>query len=744
MKKCEIFVNFIPEELDIIKSKFSQEKFVFFTNDLIILKEGTEKGLNIEMLGTHFGFFTPEDDEINENAINHLNLIEKNLENQQLERRSLVRGLRYVNLINFMNIERIKKILETKEKVIFLFSNFAFYYPVILYLLKNSKHENVYKIATVDNLQIKTVDLQKRLSRFRNLEYRLQNRKINELTYDSFAFRASKIKRSLNKVKIGFFLINNQTDFYLKPIYPIINKLIEQNESILTYIFEERTKKQVNAQGISASSINKEFIELILPYSESIKKHFEITIRKNENKLRKKIKENLIRIDYYLLKIFRKNKIQTRESKQTRKIIIKTLEFLVKLLLISYSIFDLVIQLTRKKIFLFQYFVLQSYIKYFEKYQFIKKIVAHQWFKSRIIKDRAGLDDDGSMFSFLDYKSYSIPSIEINKVLKFVGDAKKIESKNKLVDNYLKHYDDNYVVGLTVKLLIVHANINKILKIKKFESIIIGADSPPMNNVVCNIAKHYKISTYSIPQVFLKFPKISTMLPNASKILVSGDRVKKEFVRLGMKENKIIVTGNPRYDYISKKSRNKKQIFNNNILVAMSRWHDKDPEWMSELIKFCNEKKFNVTIKIHPMYKFGTNYDFSEKMINEIKRKCGKMNYLISYKLNLTDTIPKSAILITEYSIVAVEAIFNKVPVITFNFNRDKDNEYSKVYQEEKIAMNAKNIKELFDNITKLIHSKEIQNKFKKQSTKFNLDFNYLNDGKAAERISDILNKTNS
>ena len=732
MKRCEIFVNFIPEELDIIKSKFSQEKFVFFTNDLIILKEGTDKGLNIEMLGTHFGFFTPEDDEINENAINYLNLIEKNLENQQLERKSLVRGLRYVNLINFMNIERIKKILETKEKVIFLFNNFAFYYPVILYLLKNSKHENVYKIATVDNSQIKTIDLQKRLSRFRNFEYRLQNRTINELTYDSFAFRASKIKRNPNKVKIGFFLINNQTDFYLKPIYPIINKLIEQNESILTYIFEERTKKQVNAQGISASSINKEFLEVILPYSESIKKHFEITIRKNENKLRKKIKEILIRIGY------------NSTDNQISKIIIKSLESLLKLLLISYSTFDLLIQLTRKKIFLSQNFVLQSYIKYFEEYQFIKKIVAHKWFKSRIIKDRAGLDDDGSMFSFLDYESYSVPSIEINKVLKFVGDAKKIESKNKLVDNYLKCYDDNYVVALTLKLLIVHANINKILKIKKFESIIIGADSPPINNVVCNIAKHYKISTYSIPQVFLKFPKISIMLPNASKILVSGDRVKKEFIRLGMNENKIIVTGNPRYDYISKKSRNKKQIFNNNILVAMSRWHDKDPEWMSELIKFCNEKKFNVTIKIHPMYKFGTNYDFSEKMINEIKQKCGKMNYLISYKLDLTDTIPKSAILITEYSIVAVEAIFNKVPVITFNFNRDKDNEYSKVYQEEKIAMNAENIKELFDNITKLIHSKEIQNKFKKQSIKFNLDFNYLNDGKAAERIVNILNKRNS
>ena len=732
MKRCEIFVNFIPEELDIIKSKFSQEKFVFFTNDLIILKEGTDKGLNIEMLGTHFGFFTPEDDEINENAINYLNLIEKNLENQQLERKSLVRGLRYINLINFMNIERIKKILETKEKVIFLFNNFAFYYPVILYLLKNSKHENVYKIATVDNSQIKTIDLQKRLSRFRNFEYRLQNRTINELTYDSFAFRASKIKRNPNKVKIGFFLINNQTDFYLKPIYPIINKLIEQNESILTYIFEERTKKQVNAQGISASSINKEFLEVILPYSESIKKHFEITIRKNENKLRKKIKEILIRIGY------------NSTDNQISKIIIKSLESLLKLLLISYSTFDLLIQLTRKKIFLSQNFVLQSYIKYFEEYQFIKKIVAHKWFKSRIIKDRAGLDDDGSMFSFLDYESYSVPSIEINKVLKFVGDAKKIESKNKLVDNYLKCYDDNYVVALTLKLLIVHANINKILKIKKFESIIIGADSPPINNVVCNIAKHYKISTYSIPQVFLKFPKISIMLPNASKILVSGDRVKKEFIRLGMNENKIIVTGNPRYDYISKKSRNKKQIFNNNILVAMSRWHDKDPEWMSELIKFCNEKKFNVTIKIHPMYKFGTNYDFSEKMINEIKQKCGKMNYLISYKLDLTDTIPKSAILITEYSIVAVEAIFNKVPVITFNFNRDKDNEYSKVYQEEKIAMNAENIKELFDNITKLIHSKEIQNKFKKQSIKFNLDFNYLNDGKAAERIVNILNKRNS
>ena len=161
----------------------------------------------------------------------------------------------------------------------------------------------------------------------------------------------------------------------------------------------------------------------------------------------------------------------------------------------------------------------------------MRKIITQPWFKSKIVKDRAGLDDESSMFSFLDYSSYSIPTIEINKVLKFVDDAKRIETKNELVDNYLKCYHDNYVVGLTVKLLIVHAVINKILKSRKFESLIIGADSPPMNNIVCNLAKHYKISTYSIPQVFLKFPKISTMLPNASKILVSGDRVKKEFIK---------------------------------------------------------------------------------------------------------------------------------------------------------------------------------------------------------------------
>jgi len=550
MKSCEVIVNFDVDNFDIIKSKLGVKDVTFLTNDLMILDKGKELGLDIELLGTYFGFFTPEDDSINNISIDRLNFLENNLNDGTLERASLVYGLRYVNLLNLSNLERIRKILEIKENVVFLFHNFAFYYQAILDIAKITGHKTRYNISVISNSEITPLDPSERWYRFETLKKRLRT-KVKEKRQDSFTLRLSKIKLKQKNSKIGFFLINNDTDFYLKPIYPIIKKLNNDHLSSVSFTFDERTASQMSEKKFKSTSLRDYFLQAVFPYSISLKDQFKYIFGEQEKRLSSSATA------YYYAHLQKYQVVQKLVyTLKPKSIFAKKFSKIGKLFIVPIVVFDLIlIQLTKRYI-LAKWAALRFYVRNLEKYQFIRNIVTKPSIKSILVNDLTGLEEE---IPFLDFRTDSIPSLEINKILKFVSEAKMIKSDDIIIRYYLKYFHDNYVVNLLVKLLIIHAVIDNILKNIPFQSLMIAADSPPFNNVVCNIANNNKIPTYSIPQVFIKFPKISIMLPNASKILVSGERVKNEFVRFGMKEEKIIVTGNPRYDYMGQHPKEFKQ-----------------------------------------------------------------------------------------------------------------------------------------------------------------------------------------
>lgn len=725
MKSCEIIVNFDAENFRVIESKLNLSEYLIITDDLVILNKGKELGYNIEILSTFFGFFTIEDDSINNKTVERLEFLENNLINNELERKSLVRGLRYSNLVNLNNLERIKIILEHYENVVFLFHNFAFYYQSILDIAKIYEHKCHYGISTILESKIVSVNINERLHRINTMKKRLEVRG-KETHDDSFLLRLSKIKIKEEKIKVGFFLINNDTDFYLKPIYPIIKKLNDKQINLISYTFDERTSAQMDEKGFKVTTLTNYFLEATFPYSINISDQLKYIFKEQEKRL------SSFATSYYLKNLSKfkicqslVGKIKNR-SKNSKKI--------VKIIIFPIAILDLLGQQLKKRYILTKWSALRYYVRNLEKYDIIRKIITNPNVKSKLINDL-------NEYDLFELQSYSVPSIEILKVLKFVNDAKNVESDDIIIKSYLKYFNDNYIVNLLTKLLIVHATIKHILNKKQFQSLMIAADSSPFNNIVCNIANHNNIPTFSIPQVFIKFPKIAIKLPNASKILVSGKRVKDEFIKFGMNENKITVTGNPRYDYIKNEIKEIMSEYKDSklIIIAMSRWHEKDPQWMSEIIKFCAKNSLEILIKIHPMYKFSSNKIFSEKMIKQIKHNCTNYKYTISYDTDLTKILPTSSILITEYSIVAVEAAFNKIPVIIVNFFRNKDNEYSAGYKNEGIAINVENTAELFSAIKRILNDEQTKNALIDSISKFNFNFNYLHDGNAAERICEIL-----
>ena len=732
MKTCKVIVNFELEDLQTIKSKLNQENVLYFTNDLMILDKGKELGLHIEMLATYYGFFTPEDDAINDISISRLNNLENYLNDSTLESKSIVKGLSYVNLLNLLNLEKIRRILELKENVVFLFKNYSFYFPAIIQIAKSMNIKTEENILTISNDEIASYEISDRYDRLNSLRNRLKVR-TKELEKDSFFTRLSEIKLKEKNYDAGFFLINNDTDFYLKPIYPILEKLSNSKQEFVSFTFEERTVDQMSEQKFKTINLTKYFSEAFFPYSRSLKDQLIHVFRKQEESrfiLLKKIYSSHLEQHELIQKFVSELKGKSKYFKKFR--------VFGKLLVLVIAIFDLISIYIKNKIILTKWWFLRFYIRHLERYPHIQKIVRKPKIKSLLTRDLADLEE----IPFLKIHSYSIPGIEIKRILKFTDRALSNNTEDIVIKNYLNCFNDNYIVGKALQLLVTHALVQVVFNKMKFRSLLVAADSAPFNNVACNVADYRKIPTYSIPQVYIKFQKIGTVLPNASKIFVSGEHVKKEFVRLGMDKEKIIITGNPRYDYIKKNTpegnaKTSKKI----IVVAMSRWHEKDPQWMTQLIQFCNKNSLDILIKVHPMYKFYTNNEFSEELIEKIKQNCSGLKFVISYDMDLKEILPKTSVLITEYSIVAVEAAFNEIPVIVTNINRNKDDEYSKGYQKEGIAIHTSTITELCNSITKILDDKETGLKLKEAIKQFNYNYNYLHDGKATERILNTLER---
>ena len=69
----------------------------------------------------------------------------------------------------------------------------------------------------------------------------------------------------------------------------------------------------------------------------------------------------------------------------------------------------------------------------------------------------------------------------------------------------------------------------------------------------------------------------------------------------------MIITGNPKYDYLNsinfdndKQKLEKIYKFNgkNLIVIGQGRWHDSDEKWMPNFINFCNKHNFELIMKV--------------------------------------------------------------------------------------------------------------------------------------------------
>lgn len=283
------------------------------------------------------------------------------------------------------------------------------------------------------------------------------------------------------------------------------------------------------------------------------------------------------------------------------------------------------------------------------------------------------------------------------------------------------------------------------------KSVALGADGEMLENIASAVAKKNKIPSYSMLSVELDpvFPWFADWF-HADKIFLSGSHSKKLLKTLNYSDERLIVSGNPKFDKFpnidiqeSKKWLYEKFNVKQNkklIIIGMARWHDNDDIWMSDFIKFCNKHDFEIIIKIHPKYKSTGSTEISFSKIEKIRKMCAGEKFIISYDIDLYRLLSAANLFITEYSMSGVEAIIFDKPVISVDFsNEEYTDSPIQVAINENAIIKINNYKDLENKILEIFENQDINLKLKEGREKIINQYNFSNDGNASKRIYDIL-----
>ena len=293
---------------------------------------------------------------------------------------------------------------------------------------------------------------------------------------------------------------------------------------------------------------------------------------------------------------------------------------------------------------------------------------------------------------------------------------------------------------------------DSILKDQKPNSLVAMADGEMLECLAVSIGKKFNIPTFSTsPTLPNPHPLLSDWL-HAEKIFIDGTKHSETLIKLGYSKERILLVGNPRYDlYNNANIQDAKNLLRKKydidekkklIVIAMSKWRKDDQRWMSDLIKFCNKKNFEIVIKVHPKFKSASN-EISEKKISEIKNDCSTLKFLISYDIDLVELIPAADLIVTDHSSVGLEAVVAKKPLISINFFKEDWGVIGNDLRVDRFgaSLYIEDYSTFEKRIIDILDGKKFVSELNKGQTSIVERYNYYNDGNTASRIFDILLK---
>jgi CDP-glycerol glycerophosphotransferase (TagB/SpsB family) len=237
----------------------------------------------------------------------------------------------------------------------------------------------------------------------------------------------------------------------------------------------------------------------------------------------------------------------------------------------------------------------------------------------------------------------------------------------------------------------------------------------------------YDNPTYITPKD--EFYNIAVYGPYYKKILIDNG---------GYSSSNVSITGQPRYDILSKSKIGKKRIcdmlcidFNKKLVIWTTQTHslslDEAVRTKSTIYKtFKSLKNIQLVIKIHPGE---TNLNFyNDDLFHPI---------LVKEEINAFELAYACDLMITKDSTTALEAIAMNKPVIIFNLSGEPD---FVNYVEEGVAIGVYSEEKLKHSLVYLLKDDSILEENRKS---FIENYLYRLDGKSTKRVIKLVNELN-
>jgi hypothetical protein len=305
----------------------------------------------------------------------------------------------------------------------------------------------------------------------------------------------------------------------------------------------------------------------------------------------------------------------------------------------------------------------------------------------------------------------------------------------------------NHIFDQSVRAINLISICEYLIKKINPKTIFVGLDGELLENSAIMVARHENIPSFSLLTAITNPNPVVSEWFHADKIFVYGQHGKKMLMSLGYNEERIVVTGHPKYDFLKKINHVEARAFLKKehaidstkkiIVIAMSMWHNDDHIWMSDFIKFCNKNHFEIIIKVHPMYK-NTNMLLNRNKVKLIKETCSDYKYLITHDTDIYILLAAADLIITDFSNVGIEGLLLEKPVFSINFVKKWDYlDYNKINSVE-IIHNYTQLKKQTQKVLetsfsdKMFHIKEDIE-----------EYNFKNDGNASDRIVNFLSNSN-
>jgi len=226
----------------------------------------------------------------------------------------------------------------------------------------------------------------------------------------------------------------------------------------------------------------------------------------------------------------------------------------------------------------------------------------------------------------------------------------------------------------------------------------------------------------------------------ADKISVPGDFIKDLVINCGVDTSKVVVTGRPTYDALVRAEgrfdrdkicrRLKLDPARKIVVYCSENLPLRDTERIAGAV--CRAMKsfsdVQFIIKVHPS-------ELSISIYNKIAREIG-VQVLVTKEENIYEVLFACDLMITGFSTTALDAMILDKPVITINFTGLPD---PIPFAESGATIGVYREEDLEPAIREGLYDDSVKERLRNDREKFVYEQTYLKDGKATERIVDLI-----